>query len=833
VALNAGTFFFSALMLLAIRNREPAAKTKVQRREPGWLIRDVREGLRYVFGHPQLEPVIVCGTIYVLFLSALEASLVLYCRDVLHLDALRTGIVIGAAAAGYPVGNILSGTLITRLGVARTLVASATLSVIGIVLMPVAGGAGSVVGLVAGSVVHSTGEGAFGPTSLTLRQTVTPKRLLGRVNSVQRFLIWGMVPLGSMLASVAIMLIGLTGAVWIGALGTVFCLPVLLRRGIREELHIGARPCSRSSQLKESTVSRFRWVPALASLPIACAAVYGGGVSLDIAPAPDQLQIGGRIGQLRTMLLSESISFPPEPETRIQDPTEGPTPVAPAVPVVTIVPTPVSDGTGFRSEVPVPESTGNFPLGTITVAFDKEFPPYSPVVMLYQERLAEKRGLGVHFVPFDIEDKNRISEFRRAQLLQSGGFDILLTTMNSYALWGGPDIGRVTAVIGESAGADKAIVRAGTINTFNDFYGKAVAYSDSSVSEYLLYYMLRAGGVPADAVIRFGQENLNQAVRRYDDREAHAVVGWTSSDLDTAMKQPDSKVLMTSNQFRVTTDVIVTSVRALQTKPAAVQAFHDAWFEANKIVFEHPDEASAAMNAWNGSWTGVETTQDLTDALAEFAQATLEDNRAVFIEQQLPLLEARYKEAQAVWGWGGRKVTQVVHDQDLATVFDPTFVRTSAQDESLISTAPPVNPTFHLTAKPEVKGLAPDEQSRLQAITTLSVKQVHFDQGSTELSAGARQDIEGSVIPLLRNTLGTYLKIEGSAAWPNDPEVSESAVNALAFERARVIEDYIIKFGVPVERLVVSTKLPVCRACSDADQLERDDQVTFTLASPQ
>jgi ABC-type nitrate/sulfonate/bicarbonate transport system substrate-binding protein len=505
--------------------------------------------------------------------------------------------------------------------------------------------------------------------------------------------------------------------------------------------------------------------------------------------------------------------------------------VAPTAPVPTVTPAIAPDDRGFRSEVAVPESSGSFPLGTLTIAFDKEFPPYSPVVMLYQEKLAEKRGLGVHFVPFDIEDQNRISETRRGELLKSGGFDILLTTMNSYALWGGPDIGRVTAIIGESAGADKAVVNSDTIKTFNDFYGKAVSYSDSSVSEYLLYYMLRAGGVPAQAVIRFGQENLNQAVRRYDVREAHAVVGWTSSDLDTALKQPYSKVLMTSDQFRVTTDVIVTGAGALHSKPAAVQAFHDAWFEANKMVFEHPDQAASSMKSWNGSWTGVETTQDLTDALAEFAQATLADNRVMFSEENLPVLQARYKEAEAVWAWGGRDVRQFVHDADLPTVFDPTFVRKSAQDLTLVSTQPPVNPTFHLTARPEVKGLNADEQSRLQTLAVLDLKQLQFPQGSAELSTGARQQIEASVIPVLRNTVGTYLKIEGSAGWPEKAGLSESSVNSLAFERARAVQDYIIKFGVPVERLVLGTQLPLCRECKDASQVQHDNTVVFNLAT--
>jgi ABC-type nitrate/sulfonate/bicarbonate transport system substrate-binding protein len=579
-------------------------------------------------------------------------------------------------------------------------------------------------------------------------------------------------------------------------------------------------------------MERIRWGNVGIATVVLLLLGYAGLALIGIAPVP------GRSTEINDVAASDAPLAPSvataEPTAEV-DAEAAATPQV-ALPVLTLAPsptvaaTPVADD-GFQSEVPVPESTGTFPLGTITVAFDKEFPPYSPVVMLYQQKLAEKRGLGIHFVPFDIEDKNRISETRRGELLQGGGFDVLLTTMNSYALWGGPSIGKVTAIIGESAGADKAVVDSSKVKTFNDFYGKAVSFSDSSVSEYLLYYMLRAGGVPADAVIRFGQENLNQAVRRFDDRQSHAVVGWTSSDLDQAMKQSGSRVLMTSDQFRVTTDVIVTGEKALATKPAAVQAFHDAWFEANKMVFEHPDQAAASMNAWNGSWTGVQSTQDLTDALNEFAQATLADNRVMFTDQNLGVMQARYKEAEAVWAWGGRQVREHVGDSDLPSVFDATFVQKSAQDPSLISTQPPVNPTFHLTANPQIKGLSADEQARLQTVARLDVKQLQFNQGSTDLSPAARQQIETSVIPVLRNTVGTYLKIDGSAGWPEKSGLDAASINKLAFERARTVQDYIIKFGVPVERIVLGTQLPVCRECKDTAQVQRDDTVIFNVAT--
>lgn len=234
VGLNAGSFAVSVLAVGLIRTREPRLPRASL--TGGWLLRDIREGLRFVFHHDQLEPVILCGTIYVLFLTMIDASLVLYCGRVLGLGPVGIGLAIGASATGFPVGNLVSGRVIDRIGVPRTLVLGASVSVLGLVAMPVAGSLGSVAGLVAGSVVHGVGEGIFGPTSLTLRQTATPPRLLSRVQSVQRFLIWGSTPLGSLLASAVIAANGLSTAVWVGGLGTVLCLPVLLRRGVRTAL---------------------------------------------------------------------------------------------------------------------------------------------------------------------------------------------------------------------------------------------------------------------------------------------------------------------------------------------------------------------------------------------------------------------------------------------------------------------------------------------------------------------------------------------------------------------------------------------------------------------
>ncbi len=595
---------------------------------------------------------------------------------------------------------------------------------------------------------------------------------------------------------------------------------------------------------------RMRWGRLFVALLILLLFVYGGAMLLGIARPGELPGVGAlpRVGELLGQPTPSgqappAPASPRPPQAQPANPTPPPGNPAPTGtrPAGQPGPAPANatprpgqpaplDG-GFRSEVPVPESQGAFRLGYVTVAFDKEFPPYATAVLLHQEKLAEKRGLGVRFVPFDIEDKNRISEQRRAELLQSGGFDLLLTTMNSYALWGGPQVGRITAIVGESAGADKAIVQASEVPTFNDMRGRAFAYSDSSVSEYLLYYMLRVGGVPVGETIRFGQENLNQAVRRYLAREAHGVIGWTSGDMDQAAQRGDSKVLMTSDQFRVTMDVIVSGTRALETKREALQAFHDAWFEANKLVFERPDQAAQGMATWNAGWTAVGSPKDLQDALGEFAQATLADNQTVMTDQNLPLLYGRYKEAQTVWRSGGREVQRGLQESELPGVFEPAFVRKSAADASLVSNRPPVNPSFHLTARPQVTGLTPEQQGRLTTVAVLGVRQVQFEPGSVRLSAAAQRDVEELVVPVLRSTVGTYLRIEGSAGWPAGAGLNEGAVNALAFERARAVQDYIIKFGVPAERLILATTLPRCRECSDPAATRDDDRVVFSLVT--
>ncbi|ATA21712.1 putative MFS family arabinose efflux permease [Gibbsiella quercinecans] len=200
------------------------------------VLDDIIVGIRFVFGHEYLEPIFLCGAMYVLFLTTIDTSLVLYCKSVLGLSSYQIGLVVGAAAAGFPLGNILSSPIVNKLSFARTLVLGATISVCGLVFIPISGMYNSVIGIIIACVIHGFGEGVFNPVALTFRQKESPAKMLGRVNSVHRFLIWGAISVGSLINSIVIHFGGLKAALWIGGCGTLLCLIPLVRKGIKKDL---------------------------------------------------------------------------------------------------------------------------------------------------------------------------------------------------------------------------------------------------------------------------------------------------------------------------------------------------------------------------------------------------------------------------------------------------------------------------------------------------------------------------------------------------------------------------------------------------------------------
>lgn len=227
LALDAISFAFSALFLGLIKHTEPA-RAATQAKHNIW--REIGEGMGVVFGSRYLRPIAACTGIGNLFGNIGSAVYTIYLVRELHLDAVMLGLIFGLGSIGALLGALMNGWLTDRLGLGPTILLTAVVFCIGPLATPLANGPVPVLMLIltAGYFITSWSSPIYNINQLSLRQAITPRRLLGRMNASMRFLVWGTMPVGSLLGGLLGELIGLRATLLVAALGGFLSvLPIL------------------------------------------------------------------------------------------------------------------------------------------------------------------------------------------------------------------------------------------------------------------------------------------------------------------------------------------------------------------------------------------------------------------------------------------------------------------------------------------------------------------------------------------------------------------------------------------------------------------------------
>lgn len=216
--IDGASYLASALLISRIEHTECQPSSPESRRS---LVQEVKEGASVLLRSPSLRAltgshatIILAGYI---FLSIYP----LYMLDILELSPRGVGFVFAAGGAGAFVGSIVTVGIMRRVGVGHTIVASAILF----------GGFGVTVILAAlipecALALVMFAEFAqwmmlviFGISSGSLRQAVTPNRLLGRVAASDQVLASGMQLVGAFLGGLLGQTFGVQPALLIGVVG--------------------------------------------------------------------------------------------------------------------------------------------------------------------------------------------------------------------------------------------------------------------------------------------------------------------------------------------------------------------------------------------------------------------------------------------------------------------------------------------------------------------------------------------------------------------------------------------------------------------------------------
>lgn len=155
---------------------------------------DLREGVRFGIRHPVLRRLATLLGVLNFFYFASEAVLILYAFERLHAGKATYTAMFVAAAVGTIATQWLVAPLEARFGSATTVAVSLWLWAIALVGLALT--RTPVVAILLFFVL-GMGDGLWRVLTVTLRQTITPNRLLGRVNSAYRMVAQGVVPLGA------------------------------------------------------------------------------------------------------------------------------------------------------------------------------------------------------------------------------------------------------------------------------------------------------------------------------------------------------------------------------------------------------------------------------------------------------------------------------------------------------------------------------------------------------------------------------------------------------------------------------------------------------------
>lgn len=182
----------STFALVRVRDVE-----RVDQAESGAAtLADAAAGFALVARDPILRAVALSSSTAYLGGAMVTSVFALYCYRGLHLSPVQLGLVMGLANLGL-IGAAFARRIGERLGPRRTLVGATVLSAIGKFVFLVH--AAPLVAVLIGRLLLSLSGPIASTTQQALQTTRAPDAVLGRMNAAMRTIIWGALPLGSLL----------------------------------------------------------------------------------------------------------------------------------------------------------------------------------------------------------------------------------------------------------------------------------------------------------------------------------------------------------------------------------------------------------------------------------------------------------------------------------------------------------------------------------------------------------------------------------------------------------------------------------------------------------
>lgn len=201
------TFFVSAALIATlIPNMKPIESSK--KSEKMNFRAEIKEGFGWLWRHELLRPMaIILGALNAIG-ALTTAVFILFAQEVLQTSVLIFAILGTAGAVGGTLGGILGPKISKRLGSGPSLYLTLLSGPLVSLIIGVSSSWQLFWLLTAISTVFAV---LWNVITVSLRQSIIPTELLGRVNSVYRFFAWGSIPIGTLIGGALVDLMDAVG----------------------------------------------------------------------------------------------------------------------------------------------------------------------------------------------------------------------------------------------------------------------------------------------------------------------------------------------------------------------------------------------------------------------------------------------------------------------------------------------------------------------------------------------------------------------------------------------------------------------------------------------
>ena len=192
---DAATFFIAAALIAAMK---PTVKSFSPESKSGPINfkAEIKEGFAWLWSHTLLRPMAIILGLLNGIGSLTGAVFILFAQEVLDTTVFIFAILGTAGAVGGIAGGILGPKVAEKIGSGRSL----ALALFSMPLTTLLTGITSQWYLVWVLVaIGSFTAVLWNVVTVSLRQSLIPTNILGRVNSVYRFFAWGTIPIGTLL----------------------------------------------------------------------------------------------------------------------------------------------------------------------------------------------------------------------------------------------------------------------------------------------------------------------------------------------------------------------------------------------------------------------------------------------------------------------------------------------------------------------------------------------------------------------------------------------------------------------------------------------------------